>query len=1211
MGVIAPFLTARRDSKSFFKKIHYWLHLRQSVQQFLYFFSLLDINQRKEADKKIEINNIKIGRLNSRKAVWRSQLEGKFLRRKHFSSEKHLLLQIRVVAFVIVFSGFAFKGLTQRITLSRTNVPLQTVFSDIEKQQTQYRFFYNESLLEKAKNVTIDVKNAPLEDVLNDCFRNQPVTYALVDNTIIVRKREENRNNDRQNVSDQVQKINISGKVTNSKGEPIAGATVSVKGTDMAIATDANGAFALANVEEDATLVVSSVAHLTQEIKLNRRNSLNISLQDKVANLDEAIVVAYNITTQRTNVGAVTVVKGEQIQALPNRSFDISLQGLVPGLLVTPGTGTPGGGVSNFVLRGITTAVERELTSTRYPLIVVDGVPVNQDHFQIYIDERRTPITNPLSQLNPSDIETLAVLKDAAAIALYGAKASNGVIVVTTKKGKSGKTVFNFRHQTDIATPLMGKVELLNQQEYLELLIESYKNFNSTLYPTDESVIAKLKTMFPTKVNGDFYPGTDWFDELYSDHAATISNELSMSGGNEKNNFYLNFGYTKQNGAIKKTGYDRKSLRFNFENRPANWLKLGLNTTFSYNVQDYGGSNRSSTGLAVAPLMSPLNPVRFEDGTLVLNYKFGGGPQSFSDYANPVALAEYNINRHTAFRSLNKLYAEISFLKHFKFNSVVGLDFMLAEAKEKGDPRLFDEGNFTIGMGRIQEQDTRRANIISTNMLRFDKAISKDHLLGVLIGQEAQILSQRNMLVGVRNLVLPYYDEISSPGVIVYQQAGSKTKETLLSYFSQANYSYKKKYFLTASIRRDGSSRFGEDKRYGTYWSAGAGWVVTEEGFMKKASSWLDYLKLRGSIGAAGNAASINRFTRFTQLNSGTFLGGIAVYPQTVPANPDVRWESTFTWDAGLEATFLRDRIMLNVDIYKKNTSDLIYSIQLPQNSGYNTILANIGEMENKGVEIALSGDIIRKKSFQWNVAVNWSTNRNKLVKANSSLPANAALNFGILANMEGKNFNSFYLPVWAGVNSANGAPQWIKDSTGAIVNTISGAQRQFVGKPQPDGFGSISNRVVYENFELSVMFYYQYGFQIFKSDDLENDGRFAYTNQDKRALNRWQKPGDQALNPKRILNNPSGSAVTNASTRYLFDGDYIRLKNVSVAYNFPKKVINHLRLSTLKIYIQAHNLAIWTKFPGLDPDNVNLGGSAGVGYPGQRSLSFGLNAGF
>lgn len=1116
----------------------------------------------------------------------------------------------RVFSFIALIALMTLSNLPvlahqdQRITLNVNNKALKNVFHSIE-EQAEVVIMYDMNAIDDNEKVSLNVKDQYLDDVLSKLLSSKSLKWNKKGNIVRIFR-------EAKAVGDSVVEhpISISGRVTDLNGNPLPGATIRVKGSKKGASADISGQFNIANVEQNSMLIITLIGYEPKEIPVNGMSNLKVQLKQVVGDLDEAVVVAYGTTTQRANTGAVTVVKGKEIENLPNRSFDKSLQGLVPGLLVTSGTGQPGGGLSNFVLRGIATAADNGRGSTvRNPLIIMDGMPVSQDIFQLDIATSRTPITNPLAQLNPSDIESLTVLKDASAIALYGAKASNGVIVITTKRGKVGKTVFNFRHQTDIASMLKGKVNVLNQKEYLELLFESYRNYDPITYATDEAILDDLtkqsSVKFITKADGSFYPETDWYHEIFKQNAVTVSTDLSMSGGNEKSNFYLNLEYTKQDGVVRESGYDRKSLRFNFENRPANWLKVGMNSTLSYNIQNYGGSTRSYSGPVVAA-MSPLNPVKNEEGNYVLNYAAGGGPQAESEFANPVAVAKYNINRNTAFRGLSKMYGELSFLNYFKFSSNVGIDFMLAEAKEKADPRLYDSGNFPSGIGRIEEQDTRRANLITTNVLQFNKSFNEYHALSVLLGQEAQVLTQRDLVVGVSNLTLPYYDQINSPGVVIYRYGGSNTKETLQSFFGQANYGYKNRYYFSSSVRRDGSSRFGEDKRYGTYWSTGIGWVISSESFMKDAVRMINFLKVRGSIGAAGNAGAINARTRYDQLQDALYQGGTAVYPFVSPGNPDVRWENTFISDAGIELRAFKDRISFSADIYRRKTSNLIYTVGLPQSSGYYDILRNIGEMSNKGVELSFTLQVIRKENFDWLINGNWSTNKNTLIKANVPV---ASLSTNTLGNKEGENFNSFLLVRWAGVDPADGSAQWL-DNKGTLTKTFSYdiSDKAFVGKPQPDGFGSLTNKVRYKSIELSAMLYYQYGYQIYLSDDLLNDGLYPYMNQSKRALDRWQKPGDVSSNPKRVLNNSVGYSP---SSRYIYDGDHLRLQNVTISYNFPAHVSHKIGINLLKLYVQGNNLALWTTAPGDDPGNANVEGSSGLSYPNARTFSAGLNINF
>jgi TonB-linked SusC/RagA family outer membrane protein len=885
---------------------------------------------------------------------------------------------------------------------------------------------------------------------------------------------------------------------------------------------------------------------------------------------------------------------------------------MVPGLLVNNGNGQPGSGVSNFVLRGVATGGQAlEGKTFANPLIVIDGIPVYQE--PISISDKRpegAPFTNPMAQFNPSDIETISVLKDASAIALYGSKASNGVILITTKKGKAGKTLFSFRHQTDIAERLKDKMGVLNQEEYLELLYETYRNSNPAI--TDAQIKTDIISKFPYLVNspGDtsFYTAPDWVKEMYQ-KASTISNELSMSGGNERSNFYVNLEWTKQDGVEKRTGFDRKSLRFNYENKVAPWLKLGINTGLSYSIQNTGDVLESQSLMS----FSPLNPIRKLNGDYIYNYTWGGHTLlSGLLTPNPSAATDLNIKRNTSYRGLTKFYGELSFLKYLKLTSTLGVDYMQNEALEKVHPMLALEAESATGVGRIQEQSVRNANLIFTNLIRFNRTWKNRHNLGLLMGHEAQILSNKYIRVERRGLSAnPTTDQVYS-GATIQTADGLTDKQTLLSYFGQINYSFLNRYLFSGSLRTDGSSRFGENNRFGGFWSIGGGWIASSEPFMKSTSRWLNYLKFRGSFGPSGNSSAIQYYYKLDRLILiNNYLNSTAVIPNAnAPlGNPDIRWEQTFTWDAGLEMRMFNEKISITADIYNRKTKDLAGLVDFPFTSGSRQFIRdNIGDLRNRGVELSLTANLIRTKNFSWNLVANWSRNKSILLKSLYPLKIISGTN---LANEVGRAYNSFYLPVWAGVNPDNGRPTWF-DIDGKVTEVYSSAARQFVGNAQPDGFGAITPSFNYKGLELRAMFYYQYGNEIWQAGYLlQNDGLYPYANQRKSALDRWQKPGDNSLNPRRLFNGGAGATVDDGvqpSTRFLYKGDFIRFSNLILAYNFPRKVIYPLRLSMLKVFVQGHNLATWTKYSGQDPENINGSGEGDYVYPQQRTFSFGIN---
>lgn len=1108
-----------------------------------------------------------------------------------FTTKTLLAMKLTAILLLAACLNLSARGYAQKVSLSETNVSLEKVLREITKQ-TGCQFVYDENTLIRASKVSITISNADLETALNLCFARQPLTYSIVGQNVVVKAKDVM---DLPVVAkDMLSAITIRGRITNETGEPVL-ATIAVKGTKHGTITNEEGYYVLNNVDDNAILVISGVSIEPVEIRVNNRTLINVPVKLKVTELDAPIVVAYGTTTNRANVGAVNVVSGEKIRNLPSRSFDRSLQGLVPGMFITKGSGQPGAGLSNMVLRGISTGSDVSFGSTaRNPLIVIDGVPVSQDNAGMVLGSNENPTSNPLAQLNPADIESISILKDAVAIALYGSKASNGVILVTTKRGKTGRTVFNFSHQTDVATRLKGNVELLNQDEYLTLLYETYKNTDAVRW-TDQAIQEDLKRNFPTRADGNFYTTPDWYEAMFRT-AISTSDQLSISGGNEKSTFYANLEHSKQNGIIRKTGYGRTSFRLNQEQRPLTWLKFGLNSTFSYNKQDLAAS--VADGLEV---FSPLLPIKFDDGSYPLIFKQG----STFVQANPAAAQDYNSSSNVGYRGLAKLYGEVRFSRSLSFVSSLGVDYMADESKLKFDPRLIE-----AYPSMITERIIRRTAIVNTNLFRFNKSIGANHNLGVTLGHEVQISNEKIFAATAKGTAetSPYYEQLTSPGYTISEVGSSTRKQLLLSLFGQVNYQYKNKYFLSTGLRKDASSKFGEQQRWGTYWSAGAGWLVTEEKFIKNNLPWLSYFKIRGSLGVAGNSSALDEFVRFDRLRMVTVLGTPAVTFSS-PGNPDARWEKTFNWNAGVDLRLFDQRVSISADIYEKKTSDLLYQTNLPSVAGYSFVIANVGDINNKGIEVSASVNVINNKSFRWTIGGNWSTNDNILVKANVPL---AALSGGVLANEVGRNFNSYYMPVWAGVNPADGKPQWLDDQGKPTSDYYGKAKKQFVGKPQPDGFGGLSNTFQYKNVSLSADIYYQYGVSIyneFQGNFLLNDGQLPFLNQVKEALNYWKAPGDHTPNPRRTLDNIDfGNA---ASTRYLFTGEYLRLANLKVGYNFPVNMLSSLHLSGLSIFLQANNLLTITNFSGPDPDNVNVGGSIRPGYPNERNYSFVLNASF
>lgn len=1111
-----------------------------------------------------------------------------------------LVMKLIIIMLTTCLMQVSAASFGQRLTLVKQNVSLKEVFREI-RQQTGYNVLWPSEKLDAAKTVDANFREKQLSEVLDELLKGQSLGYSIDRKTVRIAYKEPS-------FLDKVVDAftppeDAEGVVLDEKGNPLPGATVRVKGTKNVVITDSKGHFYLIRPDYKDKLIISYVGYIDKEVAIEE--NITVRLELKSAELNE-VVVAYGRQQQKSITGAVTVVKGEQIQSLPNRSVDKSLQGMVPGLVVTKGTGQPGSNVSNFVLRGIATGGDPSLGNpVRNPLFVIDGIPVTQRSAMKVYNDNDELTSNPLAHLNPSDIESISVLKDASAIALYGSKASNGVILVTTKKGKAGRTQYSFRHQTEIANREDNGVKLLNQQQYIDLFVETYQNSFPTA--TRAEVLDLLKTQFPVQSNGDFYPGVDWVNALSNKNARTSSNELSISGGNEKSNFYMNLENTGQKGVIKKSSFERSSFRLNYEYNPHEWLKYGFNTSLSYNVQEF-----PTAAALQGELMSPLNPIYTENGDLINNYTYGSISYPGTLTPSPYAVLELNINRNRAYRALSKGFIESKFLKYFTISTAVGFDFMLNDLKTKIHPDLAIDGDLSKG-GRLHQQYNKAANIINSNILSFNKIFDELHSVNILAGQEVQI--QSTVITDVRG------DNFgaTNPTLEDAQGQGSETteKQNQVSYFSQVNYGFKSRYFLTGSIRADGSSQFGENNRFGTYWSAGAAYVVSEEPFFKKLGNWANFMKVRGSFGPAGNSAAINNSYRLNRILLVNFLGNNALVPpvfgENWPGNPSIKWEETFTWDAGFELRGLNNRMSFIADIYQRKTKNFLAFVPLPNSGGGSSVFTNIGDIKNSGIELSLSATPLQFKSAAWNITANWSRNRNRLTK---SFYPELAIG-GYLINKVGEEYNSFYLPVWAGVNPVNGRPQWL-DASGNPSEDY-GEYQTIVGKSQPDGTGAVTNTFSFKGFSLSAMFYFQYGSKILTGAQtgLVNDGENPYNNQGIRAVNHWRNPGDSSPNPRRLFQGnvaaPGEPPIFDygilPSTRYLFNGDFIRLSNVALNYSVPKAWLEKMHLKGLKLYVQGSNLALWTKYSSGDPENINVYGiGGGTLYPQQRTYTLGLN---
>lgn len=976
----------------------------------------------------------------------------------------------------------------------------------------------------------------------------------------------------------------ITGRVTDEKGVPMANVSVAVKGTTTGTTTKVDGTYSLVVPGTAKALVFTSVDMAPQEINLTSSSTISVSMTTQGKNLDEVVVVAYGTQIKKKVTGSVAKVDASDLENKPFASVDQLLQGKVAGLQSVSPNGQPGG-AQTVRIRGI-----GSVNATADPLYVVDGVPINFGDFS-----RATTTSNTLAGLNPNDIESVTVLKDAASAAVYGSRAANGVILITTKKGKVGKTKIRIDSEygfgdvayiNDLAKPL-------SKDEYFDLTREGL--VNAGFSPTDVT-----NTLVGLGLNSTF--NEDWFD-LVTRQGNTTNLNFSASGGDPKTTFYASVGYFKQLSPIIGSEFSRYSGNLNMRHKADQRLTIAANITASYTKQNSpsaGGAFRNP--VLAAYFLRPTQNAYNADGTVNFSTTL------FNQTYNPLAIIQYDRGIFNNIKTISTLSAEYEIMKNLKFVSKFGIDLFAIEEETYWNPFFGDAR--TAPAGLIQNLSTRLFNWVWTNSLQYHHDFLKSKALGMdfQVGYEAQKSKQYNISASGRGV--PPTSSLPLPTPSTPQTAsGARSDYSFLSIFSLVNLSYQNKYTLSGSFRRDGSSRFGVNNKYGNFWSVGGAWNLDQENFMESIR-FVSGLKLRASYGVNGNAGIGNYDWRATYA-----FGAASTYGQqsgSAPngvGNPDLTWEYNKSYDIGLEVALWNNRITAIVDYYNRRSSNLLFNDPLSRTSGFNSILGNIGTMENKGWEFTLDATPIRTKDFSWNINFNIALNRNKLLK----LPNN---NADILAapfiRRVGQDVNSIYTRLWAGADPATGNPRWYTDSTMKTTTSTLPGGRGIIGSALPKGFGSFSTALTYKGFSLEAQFNYQYGHLVWDQWGFitNSDGAFPTLNKIKKQLDRWQKPGDVSNNSRYIFN--SVNQANAESSRWYYKGDYIRLRDLTLAYQVPKKVMDKVKMESVSIYVRGSNL--WTKAFDkditFDPEQ-GLNGQNNLQVVIQRTVSVGAIIGF
>ena len=1000
----------------------------------------------------------------------------------------------------------------------------------------------------------------------------------------------------------------VSGKIIDvSSNDALVGATIVVKGTTRGTMTDVDGTFTI-QAETGETLVASFVGYLAQEVSVGTSNIINFNLDVDARALQEVVITGYGgALNKREITGAISKVKGEAIENLPVQSFDRALQGRAAGIQVTSANGVPGGAVQ-VRIRGV-----GSIGAGNDPLYIVDGVQLNSSTRSSFTS------SNPLNFLNPNDIESMEVLKDAAAASIYGSQAANGVVLITTKKGKAGKTKVSLNYYKGTIDPIK-QLSVLNSQEWIQVRTEAVQNQSPTSTPlaVRQSVLGSIR--LPTDYSDAqiaAVPTYNWQDVAFKQ--GQIDNyEMSLSGGNDKTKFYFSGSYNRNDANLINVDFKRatSSLKLTHEVSKKLNVETALNLSSSTSRGQFGSSNGGSFLGASAfssSLVLPMNPFYKDDGSYYGTPADGGLAGLLNQ--NVLMVSELNTIKATINQFVGSVTANYKITKDLVFRPFVGLDYGTIKGFNYTDPRTADAFNVK---GRVSTQNDENTNFLTNATLNYNKRFDGDkHNIGLLAGVEYRKEANEGTSSTSEGFPTPafkYPNTAANPISI----GGFWTGYSKAAVFGQAKYSFNSRYFVQGVMRYDGSSRFGKNTRWGLFPSISGAWVISEEKLLKKFKA-LDELKFRASYGETGND-QIGNFPSLGLFGGGAAYAGVGGITASSIGNPDLRWERNVETSLGLEFSFLNNLITGQVDVFDRKSKDLLLGQALPQISGYSTITSNVGEVQNRGLEFELTVKPVKTKNFSWEINFNITKLDNKVTKLYDGISKTATKDsFTILPGntsvILGKPLGAVYTARYAGVNPATGRPMWYDENDNPTYVIRNPGDSKYVGTSLSTLYGGITNVFNFKGIELSAFFQYDIGRQAINNQGSflsETGGRTFNTLKDVYDR-RWQKPGDITDVPRPFNGNAELRASSHLSgTRMLEDASYIRLKTLSVSYALPRNILLRTKiLEEVRFYAQGFNLWTSTKWTGYDPEWINLGsGNSGI-VPQSKSYTFGVQVKF
>lgn len=1100
---------------------------------------------------------------------------------------------ITLLLFVFMFCLYAENSSSQNVnvTIKRSNTELENVLNEIEKQ-TDYLFIYNKHVNVNRK-VSVNLKKASLDDVLANLFEKTDVKYSIDGSYIILSV----GGTTTAIPSSAQQSKTISGVVTDSNGEPVIGANVVEKSSrSVGTVTDTEGKFTLNLDRPSGTLFVSYIGYLTKEVPVGSQSFLKIILSEDTQSLDEVVVIGYGSVKKSDLTGAVGSIQVDKMQGISIKSVDQMLQGRTSGLYMVQNSGMPGAS-STVRIRG-----GNSISGGNEPLYIIDGMPVYPS-----ASSSQTALS-PLNSIPTSDIESIEVLKDASSTAIYGSRGANGVIIVTTKKGKSGKTSVAFDAYWGIQN-IYKKYDLLDSRSFEQLANEALVNSGGdAIY--DESLNPAT---------------TDWQKLTSNDNALTQNYQLSISGGNEKTTFLTSFNYFDQEGVIKSTEMKKYAFRANIDHKISSTINLGLSLTMTKVDNNRVGNSVLETRLTTPPNL----PVNQADGSYTFSDNNG-----IITFDNPVAIINEKVDWNANFRTLNNAFVEWNIIKGLKFKSSIGIDIDYTTNKYY-NPRSVYSGSQKGGEAKKTSNNTY--TWINENILTYNNTWGMHSFTG-LVGYTQQSSSYDGFNAGAYGFLNDNLQMNNLGSGTTYSAPGSSvTKWALNSYLARVNYTLNNKYLFTASIRADGSSRFGKDNRWGYFPSAAFAWRASEEPFIKNLNVFSN-LKPRISFGITGNQDGIGTYPSYALLGSTGYVSDsqkvTGYYPSQV-ANTNLKWETTSQFDAGIDLGFFNNRLTVTIDGYYKKTHDLLLKVKIPGSSGFSSGLKNIGEVENKGFELSVNATPV-EGAFTWNTSLNLTYNKNKVLDLGDvsfiypDQPGqdDTGTHLGRIVQV-GQPLGTFYGYVYDGLFSESddikGSAQptakpgdiRFKDISGpdgvpdGIINDLD---RTIIGCAQPKVFGGFNNTFSYKNFDLNVNTIFTIGNDVYNGTRVMMENMQGATNMFATTMDRWTPTDQNAAFPRPLRS----KAVLRVSDQYVENGSYWRFQNITLGYTVPTEFLGFTKYITgLRVYASLQNFFTITSYSGDNPevskygqDNLGAGYDA-FSYPFAKSVLFGLNIKF